>query len=148
MAQRSNRRIGRRGVGRPNQSLGAQDPTILRTLGADRGGNYDFPIRVRAERGRAGVVELVHTGDVDEEVGLVVVRRFAMNVGDGSATVFDVPHGLGTMDLVGVVVYEVSSGDFYDVSALTVTAIGPSTLRIDFGGTTPTLNQYRVVVTG
>lgn len=72
--RRLNRRIGRRGVGRPNKSLGADDPTIARSAAADRGGNYDWPLQVRAKRERAGIVELVH-GDtlaVDDNDGLVI----------------------------------------------------------------------------
>jgi len=70
--QRLNRKIGRRSVSRPNPSLGPNDPSIVRSLGGDRGGNYEWPIHVRAVRGRAGVIELVTTGVIDADRGLIV----------------------------------------------------------------------------
>lgn len=73
----------------------------------------------------------------------VVVRKFAVSVGDGAALTYNVDHNLATLD-VTVEVYRVSDGVrvMCDVTHST-------TNRVIVGFTiAPTTNQYRVVVHG
>jgi hypothetical protein len=79
--------------------------------------------------------------DVDTAV---VVKKYAANVGDGSATSYTISHNLGTKD-VTVAVYDNSSPYaevICDVQHTSTTAI---TLLFSVA---PTSNQYRVVVHG
>lgn len=74
----------------------------------------------------------------------VVVRKYAANVGDGSATTYTITHNLGTRD-VTVAVYDNSSPYaevICDVQHTSTTAI---TLLFSVA---PTSNQYRVAVQG
>lgn len=73
----------------------------------------------------------------------VAVRKFAANVGDGSATSITVTHSLGTLD-VQVQVYEVASGSTVECD---VTRGSTSQVTLGFA-VAPTSNQYRVVVQG
>jgi hypothetical protein len=72
------------------------------------------------------------------------VRKYAVSVGDGSATSYTVTHNLGTKDLA-VHVYDNSSP--YAQVETDVEHAGNNTVTIKFA-TAPTSNQYRVVVVG
>lgn len=73
----------------------------------------------------------------------VVVRKFAQNIGDNSATSVTVTHGLGTLD-VQIQVVEVSSGMTVECD---VTRGSTTQCTLAFA-VAPTLNQYRVLVQG
>ena len=73
----------------------------------------------------------------------MVARKFAQNIGDGSATSITVTHGLGTLD-VQVQVVEVSSGATVETDVTRA-----STTQVTLGFTTaPASNAYRVIVIG
>lgn len=74
----------------------------------------------------------------------VVVRKFAMNIGDGAATTIPVAHGLNTLDVV-VEVY-VNSGSRETVIT-EVQRTDANTVSLVFG-TAPAAAAYRVVVHG
>jgi hypothetical protein len=71
------------------------------------------------------------------------IKKFAVSIGDGSATSYTVTHNLGSLD-VGVTVFQNSTGDevITDVTHATT-----NTLTIVFA-TAPASNAYRVVVIG
>lgn len=73
----------------------------------------------------------------------VVVRKYAVNIGDGSTTAITVTHSLNTLD-VQVQVVEVSTGEtvYPDVARNAV-----NTCVVTFA-VAPTSNQYRVIVQG
>lgn len=74
----------------------------------------------------------------------VVARKYATDIGDGSATAIVVTHNLGTRDVV-VSVYS-ASGDFDEVMCgVEKTSINTVTLRFSVA---PTTNQYRVAIVG
>lgn len=73
----------------------------------------------------------------------VVVRKYAQNIGDNSATSITVTHGLNTLD-VQVQVVQVQTGETVECDV----ARG-STTQVTLGfAVAPTLNQYRVIVQG
>lgn len=74
----------------------------------------------------------------------VVVRKYAANVGDGSATSYTITHNLGTRD-VTVAVYDNSSPYAEVVTDVQHTSTTAITLLFSVA---PTSNQYRVVVQG
>lgn len=74
----------------------------------------------------------------------VVVRKYAANVGDGSATSYTITHSLGTKD-VEVTVYDNSSPYAEVVCDVQHTSTSAITLLFSVA---PTSNQYRVVVFG
>jgi hypothetical protein len=91
----------------------------------------------------AGLGIVVNTNDVAIDTA-VVVRKYAVNVGDGSATSYTVTHNLGTRD-VTVGIYEPAnsySEVFTDVEHSTT-----NTVTIKFTNA-PTTDQFRVVVHG
>ena len=71
----------------------------------------------------------------------VVVRKYAVSIGDGTASTITVIHNLGTKD-VTYSIQEASTGVFVDTD---VTASGVNTLVFSFA-TPPTSGQYRVTV--
>lgn len=73
----------------------------------------------------------------------VVTRKYAANVGDGSATTITVTHNLNTLDVV-VAVREVSTGAEVLVDNV---ANGVNTVQLTFG-TAPSSGQYRAIVQG
>lgn len=73
----------------------------------------------------------------------VVVRKYAANVGDGSATSITVTHNLGTLD-VTVGVFAVSGGAEVECDVVHATT---NTITLTFA-TAPSAAQYRVVVHG
>lgn len=67
---------------------------------------------------------------------------FAVNVGDAAQTSFTVTHNLGTKDVfVEVVLVSTGQTVFPVTTRPTI-----NTVLVDFGATTPTANQYRVLV--
>jgi hypothetical protein len=70
----------------------------------------------------------------------VVVRKFAVNIGDGAATVYTKPHGLGTADCM-VQVREVSSGEV----AYPDIAVDATNIVLTFA-VAPASNAYRLIV--
>jgi hypothetical protein len=72
----------------------------------------------------------------------VVVRKYAVSIGDGSATSYTVTHNLGTRDVI-VSVYE-SSGSYAEVMC-DINHTTTNTITLLFS-VAPTSNQYRVVV--
>ena len=71
------------------------------------------------------------------------VKRYAVSIGDGSATSYTVTHNLGSRD-VHVTIYNAST---YDEVITDVTHSTTNTLTIVFA-TAPASNAYRVVVVG
>lgn len=74
----------------------------------------------------------------------VAARRAAGNIGDGAATVIDVTHSLGTRD---VVVNVARATTPWETIMCDVERLDTNTVRLRFA-VAPTLNQYRVTVTG
>lgn len=72
------------------------------------------------------------------------VRKYAVSIGDGSATSYTVTHNLGTKDLT-IQVYD-NSSPYAQIEA-DVEHTGNNTSTIKFA-TAPTSDQYRVVVIG
>lgn len=72
----------------------------------------------------------------------VVVRKYAVSIGDGTATSYTVTHNLGTRDVI-VSVYE-SSGTYAEVMC-DINHTTTNTITLLFS-VAPTSNQYRVVV--
>lgn len=88
----------------------------------------------------AGLTKSGNTLAVDTAV---VMRRYATDVGDGSATSIDVTHSLGTLDVV-VEVYRKSDGAKVECDVTHAT-----TSKVTLGFTVaPTSAQYRAVVIG
>lgn len=73
----------------------------------------------------------------------VVVRKYAANIGDNSATSITVTHGLGTLD-TQIQVVEVSSGQTVECD---ITRGSTTQCTLGFA-VAPTSNQYRVLVQG
>jgi hypothetical protein len=72
------------------------------------------------------------------------VRKLAANIGDGSATQYDVTHNFGTND-IHVNVFR-NSGTFDDVLC-DISRPSTNAVRLNFASP-PTTNQFRVVVVG
>lgn len=73
----------------------------------------------------------------------VLARKFAVNVGNGSATSIQITHNLNTLD-VQVQLVEVSTGATVEAD---VVRDGVNTVTLGFA-VAPTSNQFRAVVTG
>lgn len=91
----------------------------------------------------AGLGISVNTNDVAIDTA-VVVRKYATNVGDGSATSYTVTHNLGTRD-VTVGIYEPANS--YSEVLTDVEHSTTNTVTIKFTSA-PTTDQFRVVVHG
>jgi len=104
----------------------------------------------------AGIAELATQAEVDagtDDLRIVTplklaawsgrIRRFSVNIGDGSATSYAVTHNLNTRD-VHVCVYNNSS---FDEVLCDVVHTSTTVVTCVFA-TAPTTNQYRVVVFG
>lgn len=91
----------------------------------------------------AGTGITVNTNDVAIDTA-VVVRKYAANIGDGSATSYTITHNLGTRD-VTVGLYE-PAASYAEVLA-DVEHSTTNTITVKFT-TAPTTDQYRVVVHG
>lgn len=74
----------------------------------------------------------------------VVVRKYAVDVGDGSSTTITITHNLGSRD-VHVTLYE--NGDDYEEVDVDVKHATTNTVTLHFPSA-PTSAQYRVFVTG
>jgi hypothetical protein len=74
----------------------------------------------------------------------VVVRKYAENVGDGSATTWNVDHDLGTRD-VTVMVYRAASP--WDMIICDVEMLDTNNITLNFA-VAPASNEYRCVVHG
>lgn len=73
----------------------------------------------------------------------VVVRKFAVDVGDGSSTAITVTHNLGTLDVTAAI-YNKSTGAEVECDVVHATT---NTLTLNFS-VAPTSAQYRAVVHG
>lgn len=73
----------------------------------------------------------------------VLARKYAVNVGNGSATTIQITHSLNTLDVL-VQLVEVSTGATVEAD---VVRDGVNTVSLTFA-VAPTSNQYRAVVTG
>ena len=91
----------------------------------------------------AGTGITVNTDDVAIDTA-VVVRKYAANIGDGSATSYTITHNLGTRD-VTVGLYE-PAASYAEVLA-DVEHSTTNTITVKFT-TAPTTDQFRVVIHG
>ena len=91
----------------------------------------------------AGTGITVTSGGINIDTS-VVVRKYAANVGDASATSYTISHGLNTRD-VQVTVYDNSSPYAEVICDVQHTSTSAVTLLFSIA---PTSNQYRVVVQG
>lgn len=89
----------------------------------------------------AGTGIVVNADDVAIDPN-TVVRKYAVNVGDGSATSIAVTHNLGTRD---VIVQVFTNGSSYDTVICEVQRTSTSVVTLIFG-TAPASAAYRVVV--
>ena len=88
-----------------------------------------------------GITVLTNTVAIDSAV---VVSKYAVSVGDASATSYTVTHNLNTKD-VQVVLYD-NTAPFAEVLCdVQHTTVNTVTLLFSIA---PTLNQYRVVIQG
>ena len=108
-----------------------------------------------ASESSAGVVELATQAEVDAgtdtlravtPAGLAgsvhAAKRYAANLGDGSATQYDLSHNLGTRDCIPQVY---RNGSPWDVVECDIEKLDANTVRLRFASA-PTSNQYRLVV--
>lgn len=72
------------------------------------------------------------------------IRRYATNIGDGSATSYTITHGLNTRD---VIIRVFTNSGSYDDIEVDVTRPSTTTATLVFA-TAPAANAYRVVVLG
>lgn len=91
----------------------------------------------------AGTGITVNANDVAIDPS-VVARKYSASFGNGSATTFNMTHGLGTQDLV-VTIKRVSTGEV--VFADVVLPPAGSTIDITFA-VAPTSNEFRVTAVG
>jgi hypothetical protein len=103
-----------------------------------------------------GLTKLANTLDVVAGTGIianandvaidtaVVVRKYAANVGDGTATSYTITHNLGTRD-VTVALYEVASPYAEVVADVEHTTTNTITVKFSVA---PTTDQFRVAVQG
>jgi hypothetical protein len=73
-----------------------------------------------------------------------IARKFAANIGDGTALTYVVEHNLGTKDLT-IQIFE-NSADYNQIEA-DVQHTSTSTVTVKFAAA-PSLNEYRVVIVG
>jgi len=73
----------------------------------------------------------------------VVTRKYAVTIGDGSATAFTVTHNLGTRD-VDTTVFNISTNEAVDVD---IVMTSTSAITVSFASA-PASGSYRVVVMG
>jgi hypothetical protein len=104
----------------------------------------------------AGLTKAANTLDVGAGTGItvnandvaidtaVVVRKYAVSLGDGSATSYTITHNLGTRD-VTVALYEVASPYAEVVADVEHTTTNTITVKFSVA---PTTDQFRVVVHG
>ena len=92
----------------------------------------------------AGTGITVNADDIALDTA-VAVRKYAVDIGNGSATSFTVTHSLSTRD-VTVSVYATATP--WDEIEVDVAHTSTSTVTVAFTGLVPTTNQYRVVVHG
>lgn len=97
--------------------------------------SYDFAVG-------AGTGITVNANDVAIDTA-VVVRKYAANIGNGSATSIAVTHSLGTRDIT----VSVHNASTYEEVECDVVKTDANTVTLDFA-VAPTSNQYRVVVHG
>lgn len=124
------------------------DPLIFSLLNGGSGAAYTAGNGLSLTGGEFALNPVVGGGVLATASGasvdpVVVVRKFAANVGDGATNPITVTHGLNTLD-VTVEVYETASGDtvFCEVNR-------PAVNDIVLGfGTAPAAAVYRVVVHG
>jgi len=104
----------------------------------------------------AGLTKAANTLDVGAGTGItvnandvaidtaVVVRKYAVSLGDGSATSYTITHNLGTRD-VTVALYEAASPYAEVVADIEHTTTNTITVKFSVA---PTTDQYRVAVQG
>lgn len=85
-----------------------------------------------------------HVTDTEKASWNSRTKKYAVNVGDGTATTITVPHGLGTMD-VSVTLREAATP--YNVVITDIQIVDANNIKLLFA-TAPTSNQYRAVVIG
>jgi phage-related tail fiber protein len=83
------------------------------------------------------------TGSVIAVDAAVVARKAAANIGNGSATSFNVTHNLGSSDCT-VQLKEISSKKYMQAD---YEEVDTNTTKVTFA-VAPTTNQYRVIITG
>lgn len=94
----------------------------------------------------AGTGITVNANDVAVDTA-VVVRKFAGSVGNGSATVIDVVHSLGTEDITVELIETAGGRAMVDTDWVLKSGSTTTTITLTFG-VAPTTNQYRVIVHG
>jgi hypothetical protein len=129
--------------------LNVEDNTITLNYGATGEPTLDAGIEVA--RGASPTVGVIwsETNDVWTVTNNgtnyhAIARKFAISVGDNSASAIAVTHNLGTRD-VQVQIYTNSAS--YDTVEADVERTDADTVTVKFA-VAPTTNQYRVVVTG
>lgn len=87
----------------------------------------------------------VYVSASGEYVTKKLLAKYAVTIGDGTTTSFTITHNLGTTDICSVFVYELSSGDHQ--AQVDVAIVDTNNLTVTFA-VAPSLNDYRVIVTG
>lgn len=108
-----------------------------------------------ASESSAGIAEIATQGEADtgtDDARILtaakaknaswMVRKYATDIGDGSATQYTVTHGLGTRDVA--VQVRRNAGNYDEVLAQ-VEILTTTTVRVTFAAP-PTSNQFRVIV--
>lgn len=114
---------------------------------------FQYPIPSNPAPAGSGGGDLLSTNNLSDvanaataraNLGIVALLAFSATFGDGAASSFVIPHGLGVNRLVPFII-KVSTGD----QAVCDINITTTNITLNFDGLpVPTLNEFRVTVIG